>query len=577
MNVKQIEKFLTSALVIPQTNTPGYSEWLKCDDVLEFFRKSIYDDVPVYLSCRGFYLYSVFVPQNRLKKDFVEDLLKWNFGPSDGWGYGVFYNKTKKPSAEICPPLNYTGSEILESAEPIFFLREFLGYQTPSYLEINQRFSHISGVHWVEHKKAYCRINDEGDFDEIVVAKRNERDIVCTVKRDALNFYMFLTKSVMIRVFDITRCVDVMDLLQTDRTENKISNEEFEIYSRRILIDNNNHQPAASSLRGVQILQNQNTFEDLIGEKKKHQDYATFIAHDWKHQKICECSSDPTKLGNYFVKSDLPYGTSPAFFKPEVLSKYKQDPDKYTVEQRSISCRGSWYLKTYDINEAGQVHTYLVYLGQLPYKEQLYWKSFNEPPKASISKRAITTDFKGDWSTEYDPLESLKSLLREYPTANHDGNKVSIWSLPPGQNERVLTKIHYVITESKKEWQDQILELAKLIVDGLKKRVIRKIAKSLGCDNPLLGSLKLLATSMHARNIDNDVIDEIMAPLYKLWEMRSAISAHGGKAIPDKDLKADYRKTVAAIHNSMDLLAGLISKGMFNLPLSNSGVDNEFT
>ena len=64
-----------------------------------------------------------------------------------------------------------------------------------------------------------------------------------------------------------------------------------------------------------------------------------------------------------------------------MLLKYKKDPEKYLLEDRSITARNSWYLKTYDINAAGQVHTYLIYLSHLPYEEQVYWKSANEAPK----------------------------------------------------------------------------------------------------------------------------------------------------------------------------------------------------
>ena len=73
------------------------------------------------------------------------------------------------------------------------------------------------------------------------------------------------------------------------------------------------------------------------------------------------------------------------FFKPQVLDKYKADREKYRLEDRTITCRNSWYLQTYDVNEAGQVHTYITYLGNLPIEEQRYWKAFNERPKAPIS------------------------------------------------------------------------------------------------------------------------------------------------------------------------------------------------
>ncbi|WP_044124416.1 hypothetical protein, partial [Vibrio cholerae] len=100
-------------------------------------------------------------------------------------------------------------------------------------------------------------------------------------------------------------------------------------------------------------------------------------------------------------------------FKPEVLLKYKTDRDRYTLNSRSVYCRGAWELKTFDVNSAGQVHTYLIYLSHLPYEEQLHWKQYNERPKAPISKRAMENDIEGKWSNDYDALLSLKDKLEK--------------------------------------------------------------------------------------------------------------------------------------------------------------------
>lgn len=80
-----------------------------------------------------------------------------------------------------------------------------------------------------------------------------------------------------------------------------------------------------------------------------------------------ECLCDPGQFGNYFVESDLPFQTSATFFRPEARLKYKTDPDKYQIEGRSIHCRGALFLKSFDINAAGQVHAYLCDLNLLPY------------------------------------------------------------------------------------------------------------------------------------------------------------------------------------------------------------------
>jgi hypothetical protein len=155
-----------------------------------------------------------------------------------------------------------------------------------------------------------------------------------------------------------------------------------------------------------------------------------------------------------------------------VLHRYKADQEKYEVQDRSISCRGTWSLRTYDINDAGQVHTYLRYLRELPYKEQLYWKAFNEWPKAWLSKRAITTDFKGEVYAEYDALNALKHKIRRL-----DDSPPAWWS-PRG--DKLLNTVHYPATAASTEWANEILALDQLLVEGFRSKNLKALAKELG-------------------------------------------------------------------------------------------------
>ncbi len=118
-------------------------------------------------------------------------------------------------------------------------------------------------------------------------------------------------------------------------------------------------------------------------------------------------SSKATCRGRY-----LPHSLGPRF------SSASRRTQTYTLEDRSISCRGAWHIKSYDINEAGQVHVYIGDLAKLPIAEQNYWKAFNEWPKSSISARAHRTDIEGQWCTTYDPLTSLRNKVRALDKAS---------------------------------------------------------------------------------------------------------------------------------------------------------------
>jgi hypothetical protein len=208
------------------------------------------------------------------------------------------------------------------------------------------------------------------------------------------------------------------------------------------------------------------------------------------------------------------------------LLKYKADSEKYQISERSIACRGTWHLQTYDINEAGQVHTYLVYLKNLPYQEQLYWKSFNEPPKGPISKRSIKTDFEGCWITEYDPLNSLKAALREFRQ-----RQVPWWEL---RSEKLLEQLQYPATTSADEWANDLLLLDQLVVEGFQTRWLKDKALELGRTlDPKFASIKVTEECLLGLGFAQDEADKTVVPLRTAHHLRTKVKGHssGGEGL----------------------------------------------
>jgi hypothetical protein len=122
------------------------------------------------------------------------------------------------------------------------------------------------------------------------------------------------------------------------------------------------------------------------------------------------------------------------------------------------------------------------------------------------------------------------------------------------------------MTDSPKEWEDQILELAKVLVDGLSKTELRKIAKYLNCDDSQLGSIKLLKNCLEAKGLETDGIQIIIQPLQTLYGLRSTIAAHAGRSAPDVNLREHHRKLVEDCGKSMERLAELIQTGYLDVP-----------
>ena len=79
--------------------------------------------------------------------------------------------------------------------------------------------------------------------------------------------------------------------------------------------------------------------------------YVEFIVYDWRHQKITQMSCEPSASTCFDNASSnsLPYDLSAAYFRPEVLSKYREDVENYCicVKNRTISFRDEWVLRPF--------------------------------------------------------------------------------------------------------------------------------------------------------------------------------------------------------------------------------------
>lgn len=525
----------------PEYGSKEYKNWVEQDDFVRFLQAIPgATDIILYASVPYFtFIYGVLVPERLVTPPDVDDLDHWNYNPSFSWGITLNYGNGKLKKVSLSPPLDHTGSKTLDRGEQIVFARQFDGRQEQrSYIEISQKLTHTFGLHWVPEHEAYCRFDDRGDVEEVIRVvnvirqSANEKARIVTILRSTLDEYLVITDQVLLLLYDSTR----FEPKRFGGWQNlgvEYRKQEPEIYYRI-----GRDGETASYIRGFQIIRPAVSKEDIvrrhdIGESKERQ-YATFVALDWKHDEVRECSCDPKLLGNYFVKSDLPYETTPVFFRPEVLQRYKADTEKYQLSDRSITCRHAWHLETYDVNEAGQVHTYLIYLSYLPYEEQLYWKSFNEPPKGTISRRAFQTDFEGKWDTEYDPLQSLRRVLLEL----HEG-QVSWWTL---RGSNLLEKVHYPVTKAADEWAKELHALDKLVVEGFVTDDLRTRVTNFGRTvNSKWKSLKLLEEVLCGLGSDEDQVREIVGPLRDLNFFRSKISGHAsGKEA--EQIKAEVLK-----------------------------------
>jgi hypothetical protein len=346
-----------------------FGRWVSLSDVESFLRQSVVRDEIVIQALSGHtFFHTVIVPHERLQLFSAADRLNWEIQTDACWGVEIQFSSP--PSMRVADPLENAGSPFYAKAEQIVFSRMFEGrIGDKHYYELLQKLAQLAEIHFVEERNAWCRLDKNGDIEDVVTVIKIpgkgddfDSDFV-TIKRKVLDDYLVLTNSVAARVFDITRLDSSFSMWRDGQDSENLASPDI-VYRTHV------EAGRASYMRGSQIISPLSSPEDVFDRvnpfSEKGKKYESFLVHDWRHQRLTMVSCAPGSTANYFVKSDLPFEISPAFFRSEVLAKYKGDSDKYRVDDRSITCRGVWRLKGIDINDAGQIHAYIVDLRNLP-------------------------------------------------------------------------------------------------------------------------------------------------------------------------------------------------------------------
>ena len=461
-----------------QNSSLGDSEsWSVGEPFLNFLQRNNLSSRFVLLATTKFqFVHSLIVDNDKLEVIDQDDLVNWSVSiPETAAGY--CYDFSDPASVRLCREIEGTRTKTLENSTPILFGRYFDGLLGPNkkYYEINQEITHASELHWVEEKHAYCKIDYLGDVKEIIniTQTRNKGDnlSLITCEPEILEDYLLATKSSIARLFLFQISGREKLNLSKEPKDRTIRAHSTELFSEAYQVNE------TCFLRGVQIIRLHNSPETvakrIMGNniEKKH---VEFTARDLRDGRIKKISTDPNATSNFFnmSESDKPLELSPAFFRPEVLSKYKADPEKYTLSERQINCRNAWTLRDIDFNDSGQIHAYICDLAVIPYEEQLYWLSCNEEPKGDISERAKRNDFLAQWYSIDRPIDRIKSTLLRWESEN-----IGWWQR---SDSTEYAGFDYPLSENKKEWEIHFLELAKFVIEGFKPRYLKKILDEKG-------------------------------------------------------------------------------------------------
>lgn len=408
-------------------------------------------------------LHSALVSDEKLSEALSRyewDLSKGSNGVSEIWSDGKW---------SFC----HDGINVLEP----FVLYRSANYDIDNYVELSQDFRVLLNMHdrYVSPKEHYFVVdNENGDWEKVAEIKGETIRIKLTILRK----YLALRRMNLLLFFDEMRfSQQSFQELGLTPIMNQIVKDDDYIYNYSSLV--NCHADGNKSggwIMGKCVLRYREKDYNRDSFDQDDRQFAEFIYDYDDEGEPMSHSCKKETLSNYFVANgDNPLEMTPIFFKKEVLDKYYSNPNKYTVSDGAVGCKGSWSLYI-DNDHRNYVIVPLVYLGNLDYSEQLYWKGYNVSPERDMrfSKTAHTRWIEGKFCDPTFPDLQFKYRFKQF---NKKWEKQFGWPLflpLIDEDEHRYKTLHCLTTENNhSDFDEQIFSITKLVVDSLNQKCLQ--------------------------------------------------------------------------------------------------------
>lgn len=458
-----------------------------------------------------------------------------------------------------------------QGISPVFFRRPFKNSISQSetvFYELSQEIEHLLNLFYIESRKAYCLVDEDGATVEVFKIIENEKYSALIFKRIYFEYYLWLKKANVFRLFDYTETDHSYFSRYPDNSQKTEYNQDLNCKVESALFEHGIY------MRGTQLFSYDRKdirkfkayLETLSFETKKFVDVIVF--DPFKQQNII-ASTDPTKACSYFNMKDnpLPHQLSCVFFKEEVLQKYISNPNIYICNEQQISSL-KWDLRDFE-HKNGKVQVYLKDFSDLPYKVQVYWKQYNIKPncknlKEAISIPKIIRDFGGCFAEDDGIENDFRTLVKELK------NRPELWNIPEECDFQTS-----LIEENRKLWLDNIAQLQRVFIDTMKgnERNLREKIKQNGWSIPN-GKEQGSVNALHII-LENSGLD--LEPLKVLREIvlkRNKGYGHTSNEEIDKfeqeakeeygSLKAHYDHLIESLKETLIFLIQKYDEGVFS-------------
>ena len=256
---------------------------------------------------------------------------------------------------------------------------------------------------------------------------------------------------------------------------------------------------------------------------------------------------------NFGANPEAPHYLTPVHFRREVLRKYYDKSELYTVSDGYLSCASLWGVQI-DNSAEESVIVFLGDLGRdLPRQERDYWRSFNIPPDSPPSQTFVRRSF---FAQFVDPTASDLQLRSKYVLLRGSWRDFFGWDLflePEEADAGLLQRLRVPLDQSQAEFEASIRILTQLLVDAINERQIQSLLPDRRKDEKGISKFQRWLEQEGYPYVERDI-----GFVRRLQKARSEVTAHRKGSTYQKTLDEVFGKLrgIAAIKSLFE--AGLL-------------------
>lgn len=451
----------------------------------------------------------------------------WDFTKGDGHpGFRTSHDDTE-----------YYRSSHAPKFEPLVILQHFYS-AVPDVLHISEEFKLLMNL-WQNPKSGdYYEIKDDGS-KELAIKYKDKR---IEVRTPLLKRYMAA------RQLDAVLFIDTRASVEYAGDVAEFSDLEFEgrIGDKPMYLSRSVGRLPLSDVRVGSLVfakrilpaPPQETCGIWPWDETDPADYPEFIIGEDEYGKPVKYTCDPDRLANYFGKNpDAPLYLTPVFFNPEVLRRYYDDSDLYTVSDGHLSCASMWSVKI----DNGNPNCVVVFLGDIgrdiPESHRAHWLSHNVPPTQRMSDVGVRRAFFGQFAESENPEHRFKLAYDQLQNSWEDHWGWRLHRKAEGPDASVLQRLRIPVNDTNAELRTQSINLALVLVDYLNEKELASYLSDAKGDKGI-AKLKKFLEAQSYQHTERDI-----RLLQRIQRMRSRIGAHSsgssGQAYLEEELGKD--------------------------------------